>query len=367
MRFQGSPTFQHDSPALTGVLLTNLGTPAAPKPAALRRYLGEFLWDPRVVEVPRPLWWLILHGIILRLRPRRSAEAYAKIWTPEGSPLLAISRQQAEAVESYLHRELGDGIRVALGMRYGRPSIAEALETLREAGVRQLLVLPLYPQYSSATTGATWDALSRVLQGWRWLPDVRFISHYPDYPPYIEALANHIQRYWAQQGRPEKLLFSFHGIPRRTFLAGDPYYCECHKTARLVADRLELNPDDWQVVFQSRFGREEWLKPYTDHSLEALGQQGTRRVDVVCPGFAADCLETLEEIAMQNREIFLGAGGESFHYIPALNAEAEHISALGQLLTRHLRGWEQAGHSLATLNDAAAQTWQRAEALGAER
>lgn len=334
-----SLAFDHDKPLSIGVLLTNLGTPDEPTPSALRRYLGEFLWDPRVVEVPRPLWWMILHGIILRVRPARSAEAYEKVWTKEGSPLLNIVREQAQAIQERLEHRLSLKLHVAYAMRYGEPSIKTGLEQLREAGVRSLLVLPLYPQYASATTGSTFDAVAQVLQTWRWLPDLRFISHYHDNHGYINALVASIQRYWGEHGRPDKLLMSFHGIPKRTFLAGDPYFCECQKTGRLVAEQLNLQDEQWQVVFQSRFGREEWLQPYTDKTLEALGQAGTGRVDVVCPGFSADCLETLEEINQQNREFFLTAGGKAFHYIPALNADAAHIDALADLIELNLAGW----------------------------
>lgn len=357
----------HDSLPLTGILLTNLGTPDAPSTGALRRYLGEFLWDPRVVEIPRPLWWLILHGVILRVRPRRSAMAYAKIWDHQGSPLLRITLEQAQALREALASDFPGPVHIAVGMRYGQPAIGEALEQLRRLGVRRLLVLPLYPQYASATTGSTFDAVSAVLQGWRWLPELRFVPHYHDHPGYIAALAQSIESYWAQQGRPEKLLFSFHGIPKRTFLAGDPYHCECHKTARLVAEHLELPDDLWQVVFQSRFGREEWLQPYTDHTLNVLGKIGTPRVDVICPGFSADCLETLDEISRENRELFLQSGGSEFHYIPALNTDPAHIQALRALVLEHTQGWSECRTPQETLHQTVSRTRERASALGAER
>lgn len=333
----------HDSLPTTGILLTNLGTPDAPTPAALRRYLGEFLADPRVTEMPRMLWWLILHGIILRIRPRRSALKYQKIWTETGSPLLNISQAQSQALQKALDAHFTGTMTVALGMRYGNPSIAAGLEQLRQANARRILILPLYPQYSGSTTGSTFDAVADVLKRWRWLPDVRFISHYHDQPAYIRALAEQIKNYWTKHGTPDKLLFSFHGIPKRFFIAGDPYYCECHKTARLVAELMELKEEKWQVVFQSRFGREEWLKPYADHTLAALGKAGglekVEKVDMICPGFAADCLETLEEINQENRKIFLQAGGKEFHYIPALNENVEHIQALLELVIQHTQGW----------------------------
>jgi len=339
MSIYNTSSYSHESLPTTGILLINLGTPDAPTPAALRRYLGEFLADPRVTEMPRWLWWFILHGIILRIRPRRSALKYQKIWTEAGSPLLSISQAQSQALQKVVDAHFVGPIRVALGMRYGNPSIAAALEQLRQANARRILILPLYPQYSGAATGSSFDAVADVLKRWRWVPDVRFISHYHDQPAYIRALAEQIKNYWSKQGTPDKLLFSFHGIPKRFFIAGDPYHCECHKTARLVAAQLDLNEEKWQVVFQSRFGREEWLKPYTDHTLTALGKAGLKRVDIICPGFAADCLETLEEISQENRQIFLQAGGKAFHYIPALNDNVEHIQALLDLVIQHTQGW----------------------------
>lgn len=367
-RHTGTPDFRHDAQETLGVLITNLGTPDAPTPDALRRYLGEFLWDPRVIEMPRPLWWLILHGIILRIRPRRAARAYESVWSAEGSPLLAISRRQAEALKQALSASLPGPVKVALGMRYGNPSIASALEELRAANVRRLLVLPLYPQYSASTTASTFDAVADVLKGWRWLPDLRFVTHYHDHPAYLDALAASIRTHREQHPGEAKLLFSFHGLPKRYLLAGDPYHCECHATARLVADRLGLRAEDWQVAFQSRFGREEWLKPYTDHLLKSWGKAGIARVQVVCPGFSADCLETLEEIAEQNREFFLHAGGKQFEYIPALNDSAEHIGALAQIVREQVCGWPEAGDWNAQSDELRREErLRRATALGAKQ
>ncbi len=340
--YQGEHNFSHDAPSCLGILVTNLGTPDAPTPAALRRYLGEFLADPRVVEFPRTLWWVILHGVILRLRPRRAARAYQRIWTETGSPLLVHTRQQATALQDRLTTRLPGPAQVALAMRYGRPSIAQGLETLRRAGARRLLVLPLYPQYSASTAASTFDAVVDVLKTWRWVPELRLVMHYHDDTAYIAALANSVRAYRAQHGEGDKLLFSFHGLPRRYLVQGDPYHRQCHKTARLVAAALDLPAERWQVVFQSRFGREEWLKPYADHTLRSLGEAGLRRVDVISPGFSADCLETLEEMAMQNRDLFLKAGGQDYHYIPALNAGAEHIDMLTGLVERHIQGWPEA-------------------------
>ena len=339
-RYSGEEDFHHDAPDCTGVLLVNLGTPDQPDTRSVRRYLAEFLWDPRVVEIWRPLWWLILHGVILRLRPRKVAALYRSIWTPEGSPLLVIPQAQCERIAAQLADSVPGRVETVLAMRYGEPSIQAGLETLRRRGMNRLLVLPLYPQYSATTTASVFDEVSRVLGRWRRVPELRFIQHYHDDPAYIQALATSIREHWATHGPADKLLMSFHGIPRRCLLAGDPYYCEVRKTARLLAETLELDDGQWLLAFQSRFGREEWLSPYVDGTLKAWGKQGVGRVDVVCPGFSADCLETLEEISVQNRETFLEYGGGEFHYIPALNAREDHIEALSQLLRRHMAGWE---------------------------
>ncbi|MFQ5469461.1 MAG: ferrochelatase [Gammaproteobacteria bacterium] len=331
--------YKHGSEPLTGVLLTNLGTPDDATPEALRRYLGEFLWDPRIVEIPRVLWWLILHGIILRTRPAKSARAYKKIWTENGSPLLAIASHQRESIQRELEKRFETPVMVELGMRYGNPSISSALETLRNANARRILVLPLYPQYSAATTGSTFDAISKVFNAWRWIPEFRMVTQYHDKKAYIDSLVASIREHWASNGQPEKMLFSFHGIPRFSFEAGDPYPCQCRVTARLVAEKLSLPEDSWYLTFQSRFGWAEWVKPYTDATLKAWARSGVRHVDVICPGFSADCLETLEEINMLNREIFLGAGGEQFNYIPALNTRTDHVAALTDIVYRNIQSW----------------------------
>ncbi len=324
-----------ESPLL-GILLTNLGTPDAPTAPALRRYLAEFLWDRRVVDVPRPLWWLILHGIILRIRPARSAALYRKVWTPDGSPLLRIARRQRELLQQQLEQQWPGRTRVVLGMRYGRPSIAAALDELREAGVAQVLVLPLYPQNSCSTTASTLDAVVDALRARRDVPALNFVADYHADAGYIDALVASV-REARQDGEPvQQLLFSFHGTPERFRNEGDPYYRQCLATARLTAERLGLADDAWQVTFQSRFGREPWLQPYTDEVLRQLPAAGIRRVQVICPGFSADCLETLEEIAGENREIFLHAGGEAFQYIPALNERPDHIAALAAIVAREL-------------------------------
>jgi ferrochelatase len=363
----GKDTFTHDRVPCSGVLLTNLGTPDAPTPKALRRYLREFLWDPRVVELPRPLWWAILHGVILPLRPARSAKKYQVVWTETGSPLLSIARQQTQALAKRFEEMSLGPVKVALGMRYGNPSIAAALQELRDAGIERLLVFPLFPHYSAATTASTFDAVAAVLKTWRWLPELRMITHYHDDPHYIKAIADSIKEMWNGEEPSQRLLFSFHGLPKRNLLAGDPYHCECHKTARLVAEQLQLDPADWATSFQSRFGRAEWLKPYTSELLLEWVRAGIKRVDVVCPGFSADCLETLEEIDGENREVFLKAGGEGFRYIPALNASARHIGVLSKIIMTHTQGWPEfaTDFDLERVTEARRGAQQRAKKLGA--
>lgn len=364
-QFVGSKEYRHGTPETLGVLITNLGTPDAAETGALRRYLKEFLWDPRVVEIPRPLWWFILNGVILRIRPSRSARTYRTVWTDEGSPLLVLAREQVAGIRDRLMSRLSGRVEVVLGMRYGNPSIASALAELKAKNVARLLVLPLYPQYSASTTASTFDALAAVLTRWRLIPELRFISRYHDEAGYIEALAASVREHWAAHGRGEHLLMSFHGVPRRYLDAGDPYHCQCLKTGRLLAERLELKEGSWSQTFQSRFGREEWLKPYTDATIRALGGSGLKRIDVVCPGFSADCLETLEEIAMQNAEFFHEAGGETLSYIPCLNSRPDHLDFLADLAMRHLQGWPEAGprQDAAALDQAANKTQERAEAL----
>ncbi len=309
-----------------GLLITNLGSPDAPKQTALRKYLKQFLWDPRVVEVPRPLWWLILNGIILNVRPKKSARLYATVWTDAGAPLIQNTREQAAALQQALEEEAP--MIVDFAMRYGDPSIEDALLNMQRRGVDDITVLPLYPQYSGATTGSTFDAVAAVLRTMRWVPSLRFIGSYHDHSGYIEACVAQIRSYQQQWGKPQKLLLSYHGIPQRYFDSGDPYYCHCHKTTRLIVEALGLDESEYLMCFQSRFGREEWLKPYTDKMLESLPKEGVKNVQIFCPGFAADCLETLEEIAIQNKTLFIASGGQEYDYIPALNATSSHINAL---------------------------------------
>ena len=341
MNYKGNPKYEHDTPCCTGILITNLGTPDNPTASAVRKYLAEFLSDSRVIELPKFLWWFILHGIILRIRPSQSAKAYKKIWTENGSPLLSISSMQVEGLKKILAKKIQGPIRIELAMRYGNPSIKSGLKKLQASNSKRILILPLYPQYSSATTGSTFDAVVDELKKWRWLPEIRMVNHYHDHPGYIDTLANSIMNYWTDNKKPQKLLFSFHGLPKHYFLAGDPYHCECHKTARLVAEKLKLNEEEWSVTFQSRFGPKEWLQPYTDTTLISLANNGIKSVNIICPGFSADCLETLEEINIQNRDFFIDAGGESFDYIPALNEHPDHLELLCNIILQHAIGWPE--------------------------
>lgn len=339
MRYINSSNHQHGNTSKIGILIVNLGTPTAPNVRAVRAYLREFLTDPRLVELPRPLWWLILHGLILPFRPARSARAYQRVWTPAGSPLLVISKLQLQALRTILTENYSDQVQIELGMRYGVPSITDAIANLQHAGVQKLLVLPLYPQYSATTTGSVFDAVTSILQRWRVIPELRFIRSYHTNPLYINALVKSVHQYWDIHGRPDQLLMSFHGIPKSYTQAGDPYYWQCKQTAELLATALKLDHKCWQMTFQSRLGSAEWLTPYTDQQLQSLAQHGTRKVQIICPGFATDCLETLDEIAVENREYFLHAGGTEYGYIPALNATSEHITTLAIIIKQHLCGW----------------------------
>ena len=338
MRFRPEPEGEHRHAARTGVLLCNLGTPDAATPAATRAYLAEFLSDPRVVEIPAIVWKAILYGFILPTRPRQSAHKYQSVWLPEGSPLLVYSRKQATLLRGYLG-ERGHSVSVRLAMRYGNPSIASQLDALRAEGCTRILVVPLYPQYSGTTTASVVDAVAQWSAKARHVPEFRFINRYHDDPGYIGALARSVQQHWQAHGRPDKLVMSFHGVPERTRQLGDPYHDECQATARLLAQRLALKGDEWVITFQSRFGKAKWLEPATATVLEQLGRQGVPRVDVICPGFPADCLETLEEIAMEGRDSFKAAGGKEFHYIPALNDSPVWMAALADLVQQHLQGW----------------------------
>lgn len=330
--------------SLTAVLLVQLGTPDSPRPAEVRRYLREFLSDPRVVEIPRALWWPILNGVVLQTRPKASAERYRMIWTDEGSPLLTLSRRQASLLKGLLG-ERGFDVTVALAMRYGRPSMAEVLDELRQQGLARLLVLPMYPQFAAATTATVFDALADVFREWRDLPDVRFIRGFHDHGPWLDALASTVRRHWEREGRGERLVMSFHGLPQRAVDLGDPYDRECRATAVGLAERLGLAATDWTLTFQSRLGRARWLEPPTEAILEALARSGVRTVDVVFPGFVADNLETLEEIAIDGRETFVKAGGEVLRTVACVNDSPEFIAALGDLVAGQLGGWPCRGQT----------------------
>ena len=338
MQFSVEPPFSHGQTPRTAVLLCNLGTPDAPTTKAVRRYLAEFLSDHRVVEIPRLLWLIILYGIILVFRPAKSAAKYASIWTPEGSPLKLWTEKQAKLLQGWLGQR-NHQVKVRWAMRYGSTSIASQLDALKAEGTTRILIVTAYPQYSATTTASVFDAVYTWAQRTRTLPEFRFINHYHDHPHYIAALAAKVERYWKAHGEPDQLVMSFHGIPQRSLTLGDAYHCECYKTARLLAEALHLEKDQYKVTFQSRLGRAQWLQPYTEPTLIAMGQAGIKRVDVICPGFTSDCLETLEEINMEAREAFLHAGGKVFHYIPCLNDDPEWIGALCNITHQHLAGW----------------------------
>ena len=340
-RFAPEPPYAHGTAPKTGILITNLGTPDAATAPAVRRYLKQFLSDPRVVEIPRAVWWLILNGIILNVRPKKSAAKYATIWTPEGSPLKVHSTRQALKLQGFLHAR-GNPLPVELGMRYGNPSIAAGLSKLKEQGCDRILVLPLYPQYAASTSASTFDAVAAWAATIRNLPAITFFRNFHDHPGYINALANSIREQWSKGfGKPDVLVMSFHGLPRFSLEKGDPYHCECLKTGRLLAEALHLPKDAWRATFQSRFGKAEWLKPYTSEVLAELGKAKTARVDIVCPGFPADCLETLEEIAIEGRETFQHAGGGEYNYLPCLNERDDWIHTLADMVTPYLTAMQR--------------------------
>ena len=362
-KFFLEPAFTHGKAPRTAVLYCNLGTPDAPTPAAVRRFLAEFLSDPRVVEIPRLLWLLILHGIVLRVRPAKSAAKYAQVWTKEGSPLKVWTEKQAKLLQGWLATR-GHQVQVRYAMRYGQTSIASQLDALKADGVTRVLILPAYPQYSATTTASLFDAVYAWGRGTRMIPELRFVNHYHDDALYIEALAKRVRKHWQDNGRGDQLVMSFHGVPQRTLELGDPYHCESFKTARLLAERLGLQKDQYKVTFQSRLGRAKWLQPYTEPSLIAMARAGVARVDVLCPGFTSDCLETLEEINIEGRHAFLNAGGKEFQYIACLNDQKEWIDALCAVALQHMGGWTTE-HSANPADLAASR--ERAMALGAQQ
>ncbi len=339
MSMSPEPTYQHGTASRTGVLLINLGTPDAPTKQALRPYLKEFLSNSRVIEIPPWVWWLILNGIILNIRPKKSAEKYALVWTPEGSPLKVHTERQTKLLSELLGQRSQSPLLVEYAMSIGNPSIAEIMNRMKKQGCQRILVLPLYPQYAASSTAAALDGVFAQLGKMRNAPAIRTIKHYHDHPGYIAALAKNISDHWVETGRPNKLVMSFHGVPRFTLDKGDPYHCECQKTGRLLAEALGLDTNQYQICFQSRFGRTEWLRPYTAEILKQLGQENTKRLDIVCPGFVSDCLETLEEIAIEGRAIFIQAGGGEFNYISCLNERNEWIQTLADIALDNLQGW----------------------------
>ncbi|MDB4860502.1 ferrochelatase [Alphaproteobacteria bacterium] len=340
MKYFGEKNYEHGNKDKTGVLITNLGTPDAPNAKSLKIYLNQFLSDPRVIEIPKIIWQIILKLIILQIRPRKSAANYKKIWTDKGSPLLDISQRQLEGVKKII-LEKYPNVEFALGMRYGNPSIEKALKDLQKKQVRRLLVLPLYPQYCAATTASTFDEVTNTLQKWRWIPELRFINQYFEEEKYIETLASSVEDFWAKNGKPQKIIFSYHGIPKRYLTNGDPYHCFCLKTTRLVKEKMKLSDDQIMTTFQSRFGREEWLQPYTSETLKELPGKGIKDIHIISPGFSADCLETLEELEEENREYFIESGGEKYKYIPCLNDNKEHLDFISYLIIKNTHGWNK--------------------------
>ena len=340
MKYFGEKNYEHGSKDKTGVLITNLGTPDAPNAKSLKIYLNQFLSDPRVIEIPKIIWQIILKLIILQIRPRKSAANYKKIWTDKGSPLLDISLRQLEGVKQIISEKYPN-VEFALGMRYGNPSIEKALNDLKKKQVRRLLVLPLYPQYCAATTASTFDEVTNTLQKWRWIPELRFINQYFEEEKYIETLASSIEDFWGKNGKPQKIIFSYHGIPKRYLTNGDPYHCFCLNTTRLVKEKMKLSDDQIMTTFQSRFGREEWLQPYTSETLKELPGKGIKDIHIISPGFSADCLETLEELEEENREYFIDSGGEKYKYIPCLNDNKEHLDFISHLIIKNTHGWNK--------------------------
>jgi protoporphyrin/coproporphyrin ferrochelatase len=367
MAFRKEPPHSHKSIAKTGIVLVNLGTPEEPTASAVRPYLREFLSDPRVVEIPKAIWWFILHGIILPFRSGKSAQKYASIWTRDGSPLKVWTEKQAVLLRGHLG-ERGHQVQVAYAMRYGKPSLPDVLDKLKSDGCDRILILPAYPQYSGTTTASIYDAVFAHYAEVRNVPELRLVKHYHDDEDYILALKRSVLSYWEMNGRPDKLVMSFHGTPKRTLLLGDPYFCECQKTARLLAAELGLSEQQYAVTFQSRFGKAEWLQPYTAPTLHKLAKEGVRRVDVMCPGFVADCLETLEEIGIEARQEFFTAGGKEFHYIPCLNDSGDWMHALAGVAEQHMIGWPTMLNSAMREQQKrfAELTEARAKRLGAE-
>ena len=365
--YNKEPDYQHGDQLKVGILLANLGTPEAPTAKALRPYLQQFLMDRRSIEIPRFIWCWILYCIILVIRPKKSAEKYASVWTKDGSPLMVNAQKQTKLLQGFLGLYIQSPFAVELGMSYGNPSMKSAIEKLKAQHCDKILVFPLYPQYAASSTASALDAVWRVLLKMRNVPAIRTIRNYHDHPAYIQALAASITAFWAINGKPEKLVMSFHGVPKVHLTKGDPYHCQCHKTGRLLAEALNLTKDEYLIAFQSRFGKQEWLKPYLAKTLEELGKTKIKRIDVVCPGFSSDCLETLEEIAIEGKHIFQQAGGGDYHYIPALNDNESWINAMCTIALENLQGWVTADWDNTKASVENQATAARAKALGAEQ
>jgi protoporphyrin/coproporphyrin ferrochelatase len=357
----------HGNIPKVGILVSNLGTPDAATRSAVRRYLKEFLSDSRVVEIPKPIWWLILNIIILNVRPSKSAKKYQSVWMPEGSPLLVHTQRQAQLLKGFLGQQIKTPFEVTVGMRYGNPSLQSAVDDLKSKGCNRILLLPMYPQYASSTTGTLMDKLGDVLKGMRHVPAVRTVRAFHDHPAYIKAIADNIEAHWMKNGRGDHLLMSFHGLPKFHLDKGDPYHCECLKTGRLIAERLGLAKDKYSVSFQSRFGGAEWLKPYTTETLQTLAKKGIKALDVACPGFAADCLETLEEIADEGKHDFISAGGKAYQYIPVANSTPAFMYALTAVAMENLGGWVSDHYDAAQAQQEAQASLQRASAYQKDR
>ena len=361
--YNPEPKYEHGDQLKVGILLANLGTPDAPTAKALRPYLRQFLSDTRVVEIPKAIWWFILNGIILVIRPKKSAEKYAQVWTKEGSPLLAHAKKQTTLLRGFLGQKIKSPFAVELGMSYGNPSMESAIAKLKAQHCDRILVFPLYPQYAASSTASAMDAVFRVLLKTRNQPAIRSIRNYNDHPTYIAALASSVREHWQANGKPNKLVISFHGVPKVHLTSGDPYHCQCHKTGRLLAEALDLTKDEYMVAFQSRFGKQEWLKPYLANTLTALGQAKTKRIDVICPGFSSDCLETLEEIAIEGKHIFQSNGGGEYHYIPALNENEAWIHAMTSIALENLQGWVTADWNSVEAKKESEMTQLRAQTM----
>ena len=338
MKYEGEKNYKHGSKERLGILITNLGTPDRPNKKAVKIYLKEFLSDPRVIEIPKLIWQIILRGIILNVRPRKVAKLYKSIWSKNGGPLLVMLKKQKKGIQKNLKQKRKD-VKIEIAMRYGNPSIEKGLINLKRLGCRKILILPLYPQYCAATIGSTFDKVTEILRKWRWIPEIRFVNGYFDDPFYIDCLVKSIKKSWKKKGRAQKIIFSYHGVPKKYLLKGDPYYCFCQKTTRLVVEKMKLKKNDYITTFQSRFGPQEWLTPYTDKTLKKLPKKNIKSVDIISPGFSSDCLETLEELEVENKVNFLSSGGEKFNYINCLNDDPQHLKMLSFLVQKHTKGW----------------------------